>query len=579
MDHSDHPSDTIDCAPTTTTAAAALLEASFADVVAAIEKAHDLPVRTQSHWLCSLRQIAKSMDKPMPMIPARWTSARFAIGRLHHARVGSTPKTLANHKSNVRAALLWFAKDTGAPSRGMTLTAEWDLLRKRLSDRRSRAALSSLMRYCSARRIAPAAVDEAILDGYMRYRAETTALASGDAARRAIARAWNGCVGGIEDWPALRLVEPEVKAMAGPAWDDFPEGLRTDVAAYLNGLTRIRRSANGKRIRPCKPSTIRRCRAELVAAARMAVREGIPIASLTSLQVLVHPEVAEKVIDAYWRADGPEPHIYTIDLGWKLLSIARATGCIDEDALERLDDMRASLELHRHDGMTEKNLAVIRQVMSGSIWSEVVNLPTALMAQARLLWDQAPVKAAITAQMAVAIGILTFAPVRVGNLVHIRLDENLIKPGGLNSPYRLVFPYYDVKNRVQLEFPLDAELTALVDEYIHEFRSSLLRGSNDLWLFPGETGGCKDVKTLSGQVTERIEKAIGLFITVHQFRHAAAAIWLKSNPGDYDTVRRMLGHRNIQTTIKFYCGLETMQANVMFGGLVRKLMKFEPEPT
>ena len=30
---------------------------------------------------------------------------------------------------------------------------------------------------------------------------------------------------------------------------------------------------------------------------------------------------------------------------------------------------------------------------------------------------------------------------------------------------------------------------------------------------------------------------------------------------------------------KFYCGLETMQANVMFGGLVRKLMKFEPDPT
>jgi hypothetical protein len=41
----------------------------------------------------------------------------------------------------------------------------------------------------------------------------------------------------------------------------------------------------------------------------------------------------------------------------------------------------------------------------------------------------------------------------------------------------------------------------------------------------------------------------------------------------------MLGHRNIQTTINFYCGLETMQANVMFGDLMRKLMKFEPEAT
>src|SRR5450631_3326391 len=104
MNYADHTTGTKDGIPTST-AAAVLLEPSIADVVAAIRDAHDLPVRKRSHWLCSLRQIAKSMDKPMPMIPARWTSARFAIGRLHHARVGSTPKTLANHKSNVQAAL------------------------------------------------------------------------------------------------------------------------------------------------------------------------------------------------------------------------------------------------------------------------------------------------------------------------------------------------------------------------------------------------------------------------------------------------------------------------------------------
>jgi len=46
-------------------------------------------------------------------------------------------------------------------------------------------------------------------------------------------------------------------------------------------------------------------------------------------------------------------------------------------------------------------------------------------------------------------------------------------------------------------------------------------------------------------------------MTVHQFRHACAAIYLKHRPGEYEVVRRLLGHRNIQTTINFYCGLET----------------------
>ena len=82
--------DTNDAVPMTETG---LLEPSFADAAKAIESAADLPARTRSHWLCSLRQIAKAVDKPMEIIPARWTATRFAVGRLHHAlanaRVGN----------------------------------------------------------------------------------------------------------------------------------------------------------------------------------------------------------------------------------------------------------------------------------------------------------------------------------------------------------------------------------------------------------------------------------------------------------------------------------------------------------
>ena len=52
-------------------------------------------------------------------------------------------------------------------------------------------------------------------------------------------------------------------------------------------------------------------------------------------------------------------------------------------------------------------------------------------------------------------------------------------------------------------------------------------------------------------------------------RHAAAAVYLKHHPNDYETVRRFLGHRNIRTTVKFYCGLETIQATRMLGDVVR----------
>ena len=38
--------------------------------------------------------------------------------------------------------------------------------------------------------------------------------------------------------------------------------------------------------------------------------------------------------------------------------------------------------------------------------------------------------------------------------------------------------------------------------------------------------------------------------------------------------QRLLGHRNLRTTINFYCGLETTQANEVFGKIIREHIKF-----
>jgi integrase len=157
------------------------------------------------------------------------------------------------------------------------------------------------------------------------------------------------------------------------------------------------------------------------------------------------------------------------------------------------------------------------------------------------------------------------------------LERNLIKPGGLNTPYWLVFLDYDVKNRVDLNFQFDQPLSDLIDEYVHEYRPTLLRVTNAAWLFPGEDGQSKHGLQFSKQIAVRIQKAMGVRITVHQFRHAAAAIYLKHRPGDYETVRRLLGHTSLQTTVGFYCGLETMEAAQQFSRLIREQITFDAD--
>jgi len=61
----------------------------------------------------------------------------------------ATFAALANHKSNIRAALRWFAKEHDVSVRGVPLLADWSILRDRIEDRGQRARLYGLMRYCS----------------------------------------------------------------------------------------------------------------------------------------------------------------------------------------------------------------------------------------------------------------------------------------------------------------------------------------------------------------------------------------------------------------------------------------------
>lgn len=546
-----------------------LIETSFADGIALILASKELPEQTRRHWATSLRQIAKALDKPLEVIPARYSAVRGHLISLHEVPVGLTPKTLQNHKSNAKSALLWLAREKGIPQHGAALTAEWEALRANIKDSLVRFRLSSFMRFCSANAIAPAEVNDGVVDRFVDYRSRCGKPAD-EAFRRLMARAWNGRVETIGGWPDIKLVEPPVKSRIEIAWTDFPQGLRRDIDRYLEGLNKIRRNRKGQRIRPLKAATIRTRRAELQGAARMAVKVGVSIEKLDSLAALLAPEVVEQVLNRYWEKNGESPKLYTIDLAGRFLSIARETKCLGETHCERLDEMRAALDEERPEGFTEKNSALIRQILIPEVWNRIVNLPFGMMTEARRHRASSPVRSAVLAQIAVAVAILTIVPVRMKNLTEIRLGLNLNKPGGPDSDYWLSFPNYDVKNRVKLEYPLADYLTPLIDEYVHDFRPILLRGRNEEFFFPGLHGGAKGKVSFGDQISRRILKLTGLRITPHQFRHAAGALILQSHPGNYELVRQILGHRSVSTTIRCYIWLKDIQASQIFQNLIRE---------
>jgi hypothetical protein len=544
---------------------------TFRDLLDRLATDDALSDQRRRHLSCSLRNIAKALERRPEDLPAQWAAVRSRIDDIHPSAVGWTGRTAANHKSNARAALSWFEIDNPAPKRGAPLTSDWIALWQSIADGRLRTRLSSLIKYLSAQGIAPDQTGEAELDAFMTYRAQHTRLDFRVAERRRVVRAWNTCSTQVRGWPKNHLIVPPDGRSNGPVWEDFPETLRAEVDVLFETVSRRRKLANGTRTRAWTDKTIRTRRRELIAYARKAVSVGYPIENLTSLSILLDPTLVEKITNAYWDANGSAPKTYTLDLPWRMSVLAKNAGCLDQEQLDELADQRAACNSQRGRGLTEKNRQVIRAVKSTDVWARVCRLPWQLMEEARRQRSNSPRKAALKAQLAVAIAILCVAPVRIGNLVSTRLDDHLIRIGGPKGRFWLKYAAHEVKNKVSLDFPLDDDLTALITEYLERHRLVLMKSTSEPWLFPGQPGRAKASHLLSAQIRNLVEKRTGLRVTAHQFRHVAGAMLLIKFPGNYALVAKVLAHKGTDTTMKSYVGLDGIEATELFGILVKEL--------
>lgn len=525
-----------------------------------------------------MRSLATGIGRPPESLPCRLIALRHHINQINPAQWNWEAKTFSNHKSNLKAAINQFMKAQNVPRRGAPLAGEWKTLFDVVPEQKPRRILSGLARFCSVRDISPNKITEELVTQYFRYREITSLQRIGVALEREVIKHWNECAGKVSGWPHRRLTLPGLpKKCLGAEWSKFPASLRDDIEAYLANLARRHLTANGRRRRGSKASTVATRRRELEAFVRTANSAGIPLDSLTSLIAMLHPDVVRPTFEAYLdRSDG-KPKGYAIDLAWKLHSIAKLVGA-PPDSVSCLEDICLLWEESRPALITEKNMTVIRAVLMSDIWARVCSLPSQLMIEATRKLNSSPRQAAILATVAVQIQILIYAPIRVGNLLAIKLGVNLKREMGHERSYRLYFPDYDVKNRVPLDFNLTSPTAEMIDDYINLFRPHLGEGHRGDWLFPGEAGQQRSSTHASASIAAIVERRVGMRVTAHQFRHAAVAVIMKTAPGQIEMARQILGHINIETTMRFYTALESFKATEMFGAIIENELHKHPPP-
>ena len=92
------------------------------------------------------------------------------------------------------------------------------------------------------------------------------------------------------------------------------------------------------------------------------------------------------------------------------------------------------------------------------------------------------------------------------------------------------------------------------------------------WLFPGEHGGRRPSGGFGHQISDFMAREVGLVITPHQFRHLAAKLYLDHHPEGLETVRRLLGHKSLETTMRFYRELKSILAGKRYSALLDELV-------
>jgi hypothetical protein len=518
----------------------------------------------------SLRPLARSVEP--------------RLRRLHPTNTGLSQKRLDNIKASVRRAIRHFFEHDSNDADRSGLRGTWSSLYALLPLQcPARILLGRFARYCQKVGVAPEQVCKETLVGYAVYLEDVVGEENPKASVRGVVAHWNASARMV-GWPQNKLdhdlpKRPELAireetmgpALAGQLRDylhflEFggtPGQERDPFDLPTEDDWRLKRKP--KLFRPARTTTLRNQYYALRRAIGLLATVSKVEPSAISLKDLTAGQNASAILKEYRRQLGNraappacETMVYAlVKLGRYFEVDAKTQWQLDALCQSVCEIARKSDNSSGPSRMTAKNLERLRQIGPNQVRA-LYQLPAILLERAaiRIRNGSATLKDMIDAQVAVAVAILLHVPLRAANTVSIEIGKQLILPP-LDSEYSILnFEFEVVKNKQTLHFRLPPDVTTLIRMYMTEIQPHFDRTNRSLALFPGTENLHKSAGNLGRQIVSRIQKAIGVKMNQHLFRHFVALLFLRRNPGQYAAVQRLLGHQHLSTTMSYYTGAE-----------------------
>jgi integrase len=531
---------------------------TFATLIDQTARDEGLPQRTRQNWIWALRAVARAAGTLPDAIPAHPEFLRALLERAAPASVGIGRAAWNNARSLLgktlrRAGLAALPGHYQAP-----FSAEWGELWARLPAGTALAfQLARLFHYASANAIGPSDVDDEVLGRFYRDLCAESIVRRPYEIYRGAVRSWNNAAERIAGWPQQRLSIPSRRRIFSAPWSAFPASLNADIEAYLRRAAEPDLS-DDHFTRAQRPRTIETRRNQLRFFATAIVKSGIDPDLLVNIRAMLMPEMAARGLQHLVERNNGASGVQISNLADFLPTLAGRLD-VPEDIVRKLRRIAGKLKV-RQQGMTTRNREALRAFDDPKAVEALVNLPQSILREMRASGRRGHREARVV-QTALAIELLLNAPLRIQNLASIHLDRHILETGSdRNRSVHLYFPAAEVKNANDLEFPLMAETVEFLEIYLAEWRPLLTTGESR-FLFPGKSADrSKGNGALSSQIKQLAHAYTRLDLPAHRYRHAVGKIFLDRNPGQYEIIRLLLGHKDIRTTVGFYAGAEGANA-------------------
>lgn len=542
-------------------AATATKVPSLVDLDRSLESAEALsPVRRRD-LRSAVHRVTVLIGEAPAHIPLDMAHIAARLAAVNPVAAGISAKTLANIRSHFLAAVRESGLQPVLPSRRAELSPDWERLFAEASAKRYRLGLARVARYASGAGIAPAGVDDLVLEQLIDEVRRGSLHQKPNVLHRQLAVTWNSLVAAFPQFGVRAVTKPCFRAPPKRVeWDSLTEAFRADVEDYLEWCRGTDPFADNARPRPLKPRTLKLRRNQIHAAVSAFLASDVSAAAVTSLGDLVTEAHFRKILRRRHAETSGKPNNFNRDLAETLVQIAREWVKVDSDLLQKLKTMTAKMPMPKK-GLTNKNNTAMRQFDDPAVVRRLLDLPDELWREVKR--DAKPnFRTLARAQAALAIAILTYMPLRSDNLHKLEFDRHIFLRGSARATSSLEIAAEEVKNgETGIAYDIPLPIAKKLIEY-RERIAPVIIGHRPNRLFVKPDGTLKSQAMVAHLIKTYLRKRAGIIMTPHQFRHLSAKIMLRHQPGCYESVRQNLGHKNLKTTNWFYAGDDTRAAGL-----------------